>query len=162
MTAGLSAKLRQLGLTAKDVNALYLVPATAVAWADGEVQTEELEAIAAKHCGDCAEGSCLSLSESGRRFLFYHFAYQRPSADMLRAALRCLSDHLSGQPPEVADRLRRLVFAVAVDVARSTGARLLSRGQAVSTAEKLTIANVAGALGFHDIPALLQLIEEAR
>ena len=159
MMVDLDECLRQLGLAPNDVNALFFVPAAVVAWADGEAEIKELEAIAAKHRRDCDEGNCLCLSESARQFVYYHFAYQRPKPELMRVALRCLSLYLLAQTQEKADRLRELVLAVAVDVARSARTGLLS-GRGVDLAEKLALANMAGALGFHDIPALLERLEK--
>lgn len=160
MTIDLDGGLRELGLEPKDVHALLLVPAAAVAWADGEADMKEIEAMAETHACDCEEGNCLRLVESARKFVYFNFVYQRPKPELLRAALSCLSVYLFSLPTEKAGRLRRLIFSVALDVATSSGTGVLGRRQSVGVTEKMAIANMAGALGFHDIPTLEKLIEE--
>lgn len=51
MTIELDGALRELGLTPAAANALMLVPAAVVAWADGEADMQEIEAIAGRHRG---------------------------------------------------------------------------------------------------------------
>lgn len=160
MNVDLDSALREMGLAATDINALFLVPAAAVAWADGEADMKELEAIAETHRCDCEEGECLRLSESSRQFVYHNFVYQRPKPELLRAALGCLAAYLILLPKEKADRLRLLMFAVAMDVERSSRKGVLGRLRSVGESEKLAIANMAGALGFYDIPVLERLIEQ--
>lgn len=160
LNLNLSGALGEMGLAPEDVNALFLVPAAMVAWADGEADMKELDAIAETHRCDCTEGDCLCLSEAARQFLYYNFVYQHPTAELLRSALGCLGAYLLAQPKDKADRLRLLMFSVAMDVARSSGRGVLRRLGSVGLTEKLAIANVAGALGFHDIPVLERLMEQ--
>jgi hypothetical protein len=159
MTVDLDDGLRELGLAPQDINALLLVPAAAVAWADGEPDMKQIEAIAETHAGDCEEGDCLRLAENARKFVYHNFVYRRPKPDLLRTALSCLAVMLFSLPRDKADRLRRLVFSVAMDVAVSGGGNLRGR-RPIDITEKMAIANVAGALGFYDIALLKKLIEE--
>lgn len=159
MDATIESALREMGLEPADITALFLVPAALVAWADGDADMKELEAIAESHRCDCDEADCLCMTETARQFLYRNFAYQRPQSGVLRAALGCLNAHLFALPRDRADRLRMMIFAVAMDVAKSSHRGMLGRLRAVSEAERLAIANMAGALGFHDIPLLQTLIE---
>jgi len=159
MSATPDEALRELGLTAATANALLFVPAAVVAWADGEADIKELEAIAARHRCDCEEGECLCLAESARQFLYYHFVYQAPKPDLVRRALACLAEQVRSQPADKADRLRQLILSVALDVARSSRQARFGRPHAVSVEERMALANVAGALGLHDVAALQRAID---
>lgn len=145
-------RLQDLGIDEDDYGVLLLVPASAVAWADGESDMRELETIARRHQCDCEEADCLCVSEKARQFLYYNFVYRKPDAALLRKAMNCLRVFLALQEEKAADRLRWLTFEICLDVAKSSGGSLLSKG--LDQKEKLVLANIGGALGFHDMEQL--------
>jgi hypothetical protein len=73
--------------------------------------------------------------------------------------MECLTEHVRSLPADKAERLRQLILSVALDVARSSRQARFGRPQKVTVEERMALANVAGALGLHDLAALQRAID---
>ncbi|OPZ23742.1 MAG: hypothetical protein BWZ02_03105 [Lentisphaerae bacterium ADurb.BinA184] len=158
------AELAKLGLGAQDGSVLLLVPMALVAWADGQADIEEMDAIAAKHCTPGGrtggKGGCtLRLSETARKFYYRDFVYAEPDHKMAAHLIVLLRHMLSAAPKEKADEWRVLVTQTCLEVARSSGGFL---GMAtISAREREVIEGLVARLGLSRTPEAHALLDEA-
>lgn len=112
--------LDEFGLQDPDVGVLLLAPMVAVAWADGKCDRKEIEAIVDKYDVQ-SETSVLRLTASARRFLHDRLLSRKPDHEMLSSLIDLLSLYLDGQPLNAADRIRKTVAEMCIDVAEASG-----------------------------------------
>ena len=106
---GLIDRLIELGLGPETVLALQLVPLAVVAWADGEIEPREREAVLK---AAAAEGVSPD-SVAGK--LLDGWLNERPSAEIVDAWKR----HMRALWPQLSDKERTEIRASAIDRARS-------------------------------------------
>jgi hypothetical protein len=144
--ADIIAGLNELGLTVRDQGVLLLVPMAMVAWADGDADVDEMEAIAGRQCNapNSAEKCVMDIGDSGRKFLRNHFIYRKPDPELCDKLLGLMQESLALLPDERASIYRDLVAEMCADVAHASGGIL---GIAtVSAAEKQVLADLADRL----------------
>ena len=154
----LDTELARLGLSGDDAQALFLVPAALVAWADGHVDMKELETLASRHRPADCQGAMVCLSDRGRQFLYHHFIYVKPDHETITNTLRLVSAMLDLLPEDRAQRYREAIAAMCVDVARSSGSGLLSFFTKISADERAVIRQVAVILRLLDNAEIAQLL----
>ena len=130
-------RLVALGLNAKTIAALSLVPLISVAWADGTIQDNELAAIL-----QGAHGKGLEESTDGYQLLQSWLS--RPPSDELFTAWEAYIKALAGQLNEEQNRLlKNQVVGFAKMVAAAAGG-ILGFGK-VSSAEEKVLSRIEGA-----------------
>lgn len=125
-------RLIELEIGPEALAALEVVPLVCVAWADGQVQTEEREAIFA-----VAKAAGLQ-PQDGRYPLLEHWLKRRPGAEMLQAwkhYVNALCQQLDRQEIE---KLQHEVLDRARTVARAAGG-FLGFGDKMSPAERAVL-----------------------
>lgn len=108
-------RLVELGISAETVSAMSLVPLIQVAWADGEVQENERNAII-----HFAEGKGIE-KESPAHTLLSGWLARRPGVDLLDAwvsYIHALDEHLTAEQRKI---LKRQVIDKARTIAESAG-----------------------------------------
>jgi hypothetical protein len=128
----------ELGVNPETLVALQLIPLVAVAWADGQIQATERNAILAA-AEDCGIGG----SPAARKLLV-SWLERNPGSELIDAWKGYASAMLASLTPEAADVMRRRLLAGARDVATAAGG-FLGVGS-ISDEEKSVLDGLADAL----------------
>ena len=122
-----------LEMTPETLAALELVPLVFMAWADGQVQSQERAVIIAFAKAGGIE------PQDGRFPLLEHWLKKRPGPEMLEAWKQYVQDLRRHLGPEDADDLRHELFDRVQSVAHAAGG-FLGMGDKMSPAERAMLA----------------------
>ena len=128
----------ELGVKPETLAALQLIPLVAVAWADGQIQTAERNAILAA-AEDCGIGG----SPAARKLLV-SWLDRNPGSELVDAWKGYAAAMLASLTPEAADVMRRRMLAGARDVATAAGG-FLGIGS-ISDEEKAVLDDLSAAI----------------
>ncbi len=158
--ASANAALKSVGLSTADQGVLLMVPMALVAWADGDADVDEMEAIARRQCrAHGSTGSCvMDITDSGQKYFYNHFMYRQPNEELADKMVDILADVLSALPDEKAGKLRALITEMMVDVAKVSGG-FLGIGR-IAAAEREMIQNISERLKLRLDPDAYGLLDE--
>lgn len=133
-------RLIELDIGPETLAAMTVVPLVQVAWADGQVQPEEREAIinAAKEAG--------IQPHHGHYPLLEHWLNEKPSREMLEAWEHYVGALCKQLSAEEAVQLKHDVLALARKVAQAAGG-VLGLGNRISKAERKVLTELEKAFG---------------
>ena len=132
------AALDSLGVNPTTLSALQLIPLIAVAWADGQIQTAERNAILA-----AAEDSGIGGGRAARKLLM-SWLENKPGPALVEAWVGYAAGMVENLTPEAAAVMRRTMLQGARDVASAAGGIL---GLAsISAEESAVLERLAAAI----------------
>src|SRR3989339_268252 len=117
-------EFRKWGLDREALPVLLLIPMAEVAWADGQADEKEVDAIIDRHApasGSKVSPDTFTLTEAARAFLYSRFVYVKPDPALTAKAIGLLAMWLDEMEEADADRVRHLIVEMCFEVAERSG-----------------------------------------